>query len=279
MSATSPFTDAEDYASLYINLGGGFGLPGAEKSLFVKNKSFDAGNGSDTLYFNASVAKIGSWFTIAGSDSGVITVTNASGGTVKLAHLEKLEFKDVTLSLGTAADNALNGTAKGDGFLFGLAGNDTINGLGGNDILRGGVDNDKLNGGAGADKIMGGSGKDIMSGGAEKDTFDFNSIAETSTVAATRDVIRDFRPGLDKIDLKTIDANAKASAPGDQSFNFIGAVKFHKAAGELNIFKTDAAGTVNDKTIVQGDVNGDGLADFQIELTGLKALASADFIL
>jgi serralysin len=35
----------------------------------------------------------------------------------------------------------------------------------------------------------------------------------------------------------------------------------------------------NDKTIVAGDINGDGVADFQIELAGLKNLAAADFLL
>jgi hypothetical protein len=37
--------------------------------------------------------------------------------------------------------------------------------------------------------------------------------------------------------------------------------------------------TGNDKTIIYGDISGDGLADFQIELTGLKTLTVSDFIL
>jgi hypothetical protein len=32
-------------------------------------------------------------------------------------------------------------------------------------------------------------------------------------------------------------------------------------------------------TLVEGDVNGDGKADFQIELSGLHTLTGADFIL
>ncbi len=31
--------------------------------------------------------------------------------------------------------------------------------------------------------------------------------------------------------------------------------------------------------MVEGDINGDKVADFQIELTGLKALTKGDFIL
>ena len=55
---------------------------------------------------------------------------------------------------------------------------------------------------------------------------------------------------------------------------------FHKNhPGELIYRLYNPAGTANDKTIVYGDVNGDGRADFQIELTGLKALAASDFVL
>ena len=49
--------------------------------------------------------------------------------------------------------------------------------------------------------------------------------------------------------------------------------------GQLRWFQENLAGTVNDKTIVQGDVNGDKVADFQIQLTGLKVLTAADFFL
>jgi hypothetical protein len=40
----------------------------------------------------------------------------------------------------------------------------------------------------------------------------------------------------------------------------------------------DLAGTLNDRTIVQGDVNGDGKADFEIELVGLHVLTTDEFI-
>ncbi|WP_210213311.1 hypothetical protein, partial [Sinorhizobium medicae] len=50
-------------------------------------------------------------------------------------------------------------------------------------------------------------------------------------------------------------------------------------AGEL-IYKTfNPAGTADDKTVVYGDLNGDGRADFQIELSGLKSLTAGDFLL
>ena len=43
--------------------------------------------------------------------------------------------------------------------------------------------------------------------------------------------------------------------------------------------QVNPAGTKGDKTIIEGDINGDKIADFQIELTGLKTLAASDFIL
>lgn len=54
---------------------------------------------------------------------------------------------------------------------------------------------------------------------------------------------------------------------------FIAKAAFHKVAGELHY------STSGGKTIIEGDVNGDGRADFQIELTASKTLTSADFIL
>ena len=44
-------------------------------------------------------------------------------------------------------------------------------------------------------------------------------------------------------------------------------------------FQENPIGLASDKTIVAGDINGDRVADFQIELTGLKALTAADFVL
>ena len=84
-------------------------------------------------------------------------------------------------------------------------------------------------------------------------------------------------PPHDVIDLSTIDA--KSTIHGNQAFKFIGTAAFHLKAGELHDFKQNLVGTAHDKTIVEGDVNGDGHADFQIELSGLKALTAGDFLL
>ena len=102
-------------------------------------------------------------------------------------------------------------------------------------------------------------------------------MAETGKTAGTRDVITDFTHGADDIDLRSIDASKKSV--GNQNFKFIGTAAFHKKAGQLHYVKENPSGTSLDKTIISGDVNGDGKADFLVELTGLKTLTSSDFIL
>jgi len=162
----------------------------------------------------------------------------------------------------------------GDGIdkLFGGNGNDTFNGDVGNDSLQGDVGNDILNGGIGIDTLYGGLGKDTLTGGADKDTFVFKSIKDSTVASSGRDLIKDFsRAQGDKIDLKAIDASTKAG--GDQAFKFIGPDGFHKVAGELNYVKKSG------DTLISGDINGDGTADFTLVLDTLLTLKATDFIL
>ncbi len=171
------------------------------------------------------------------------------------------------IAVGNGSNNKLSGTAKPN-FLVGG---------GGKDHLIAGAGVDVLVGGDGGDTLVGGLGRDFMTGSAGADDFDFNAIKQTGKTAATRDVITDFRHLKDDIDLRTIDANSKLG--GNQAFTFIGKSGFHDEAGEVRYRKFNYAGTDRDKTIISGDVNGDGKADFQIELTGLITLTKGDFIL
>lgn len=161
----------------------------------------------------------------------------------------------------------------------GTSGNNRLNGGSDRDILRGLSGNDFLNGFANKDVLVGGTGRDIMTGGTGPDTFDFNARAETGKTSATRDRITDFTHLFDKIDLKDIDANSSAS--GNQAFTFLSAkgAAFTGVKGQLHWFQINYSNNALDKTIIEGDVNGDKVADFQIELTGLKTLTKADFVL
>jgi hypothetical protein len=54
---------------------------------------------------------------------------------------------------------------------------------------------------------------------------------------------------------------------------------FHGKAAELHFVQNNLAGSKNDFTLVEGDLDGVKSADFQIELAGLHTLAKSDFIL
>jgi lysophospholipase L1-like esterase len=158
----------------------------------------------------------------------------------------------------------------GDGLsnqISGRGGNDVVLGRGGNDRLNGGGGTDLLNGGAGNDVLLGSSGNDRMTGESGNDRFDFNSISDSGAASGARDLIVDFRRG-DKVDLSGIDANSGAS--GNQSFRIVS--DFTGSAGQLTREKLGAG------FLVSGDVDGDGNADFAIQVnTTLSALQASDF--
>ena len=54
---------------------------------------------------------------------------------------------------------------------------------------------------------------------------------------------------------------------------------FTDIRGQLIWDKQNNTGTTRDRTVISGDVNGDGRADFSIELTGLINLRASDFVL
>ena len=86
-----------------------------------------------------------------------------------------------------------------------------------------------------------------------------------------------FARGFDRIDLSTIDAQA-GSASND-AFVFVGQAAFSGGLGELRFQLVDAAGTTDDRTIIQADVNGDRVADFEIVIVGqATTMQAGDFI-
>ncbi|MEO7687773.1 MAG: FG-GAP-like repeat-containing protein [Sphingomonas sp.] len=133
-----------------------------------------------------------------------------------------------------------------------------------------GAGNDTLIGGAGNDLFYGRLGQDMMTGGGGNDSFYFRAIAEST--AGAMDHIMDFNSG-DHIDLSAIDAST--SHTGNDAFAFIGEAAFSNVAGELRV-----VGTGSDWTI-QGDVDGDGIADISIAVTTIGGynFAANDFIL
>jgi Ca2+-binding RTX toxin-like protein len=185
-------------------------------------------------------------FETATSHSAAARVTDQGGLTRDLTFTVNL-----TNVVEGPAFNVINGTSDTN-ILFGTAGDDIISGLGGRDILFGNAGNDILIGGAGADLLWGGAGQDV---------FRYLSSADAPRAtglfsAFNREAIFDFNfnngSDHDIIDLSVIDANVLQA--GDQAFNFIGASAFTRTAGQLRF----ANG------VLAGDVNGDGVADFEI---------------
>jgi serralysin len=158
----------------------------------------------------------------------------------------------------------LTGSSHSD-TLYGNGSANQIKGGNSRDTLYGRSGNDVLDGGAGSDKLYGGSGKELLIGGSGADIFVFSSSSHSRMSSA--DTITDFRRGSDRIDLRDIDANTKVA--GNQAFSFIGKNAFHGKAGELRF----ADG------IAVGDVNGDKVADFGINVAGLSMMSKGDFYL
>jgi phospholipase/lecithinase/hemolysin len=190
------------------------------------------------------------------SSASTLVVEGAGGGTdriyasvsYKLSSGSSIETLSTDNSSGTAAINLT-----GNEIAQSIVGNAGINGL----VGLGG--NDSLSGGAGDDRLSGGAGNDVLTGGAGIDTFVIAELGGT-------DRISDFVRGQDIIDLRQLDANG--SLVGDQAFTFVGAATFTNVAGQLRSY---LSGTVN---YVAGDVNGDGVADFIINLGHIQVQGS-----
>jgi Ca2+-binding RTX toxin-like protein len=233
------------------------------------------GDGTDT--FNISTA-ISIYYGDAGNDvfNSVGFWNTINGGSGRDTVSYQLQDSDpdlagagVEINLGSQFADTSDGriedlisieNAKGTSYADTITGSSIANelwGMKGNDILEGAAGDDDLYGGLGSDDLYGGTGADY---------FIFQSIKD-SVVGTNRDFIGDFsRSQGDKIDLSDIDA---ITGGNDSKFTFIGSNAFTDTAGELRF----------SGNILSGDVNGDGKADFQIEVDSISSMKSSDFIL
>lgn len=217
------------------------------------------GNGGDDVYLVDNVGDVVVELSGEGIDLVYTTLASYTLG----ADLENLDYNDITgdfVGTGNALDNDI----------YGGSGADTLSGLDGADDLRGEAGADILLGGNGDDLLVGGTGTDTSTGGADADTFSLATQYE-SGLGAGADRITDFAPGTDLIDLAGVDADTGTG--GNQAFAFVGTAAFSNTAGELRYYDDGV------DTWVQADTNGDGVADFEIALTGVLVLTATDFIL
>lgn len=234
------------------------------------------GSGSNTARGNslANVLAGNAANNVLRGDTGTDTLLGGSGDDRLFG-----DAGDDSLSGGADADAVYGG--KGNDILAGDGGNDVLSGGSGhdtifggtyNDLLMGDGGNDKLYGDSGNDTLIGGIGRDTLEGGAGADLFVFASLTDSPS-SGYRDTINDFGRGADRIDLSGIDANTALA--GDQAFAFLGKTAFSGVAGQL-IFRT-ISGTQD--SLVLGDVNGDGTADFSIRMLGAQLFSAGDFVL
>ncbi|WP_018044572.1 calcium-binding protein [Methylobacterium sp. 88A] len=271
-SGTTTALDYDDGAGLYSTLRGIDVTVAHEKTFFDHNdtqyvlKDIFAGN--DTINGSRYSDYIDGYTgadTMKGGDGDDVYIVDNSGDRVIERSLNGVDLVKSSVSFSIGGQFIENLT---------LTGTSAINGTGntGDNVLTGNAAANTLKGGAGDDALIGGRGRDVLLGGAGDDTFQFKSIRDSAAGAEHRDQISDFTIGADHIDLHLI--QAVTGATGDQPFSFIGDAAFSKQAGQLHALVSGSA------TIVEGDVNGDGKADFQISLKNVvETLHASDFLL
>ena len=251
--------DAEgDSISTFRNVtGSGFGdvLIDTVKGTIAfgyNNNQFDGGAGNDRLELGG------------GNDTGF-------GGTGNDTLLGENGRDRLT---GGEGNDSLSGGADADA-LIGGAGNDTLSGGAGVDVLTGGGGNDLLSGGGGRDSLTGGAGADRLTGDGGADVFLFTSAADSTVLLAGRDTITDFHTAeTDKINLHALDANTTTAGVNDDFSGIVKATTFSgNSAGTLHYFVVNGS-----NILIEGDTDGDHVANFAILVEGITTITNLDFI-
>ncbi|MDR6956206.1 VCBS repeat-containing protein [Pseudomonas brassicacearum] len=164
------------------------------------NDILSAGSGNNTLHGGA-----GNDLLYSGTGNDLLD-GGTGNDTASYAHATA----GVTVNLGLlAAQNTLGAgtdTLAGIENLIGSNFNDTLTGDGASNRINGGLGHDVLNGGGGDDLLIGGLGNNTLTGGSGADTFQWQAGN------SGHDLITDFTPGLDKLDLSQLLLGENGSA-------------------------------------------------------------------
>ncbi|MEM6905155.1 MAG: hypothetical protein AAF568_04610, partial [Pseudomonadota bacterium] len=210
--------------------------------------SFFGGAGEDTVSYEGEETGVGIDLY------GMRISTGAAEGDV---------FDAVENVIGTEHRDKLLGS-NGENEIYGGGGIDIINGRGGIDIIYGGA--------GPVDVLIGSRGADVMTGGEGRDRYVYVTLKDSGVGDGERDIITDFEiADNDRIELSRLDADITQG--GNQVFDLISQNAFSATAGELRIDLSAA------RTLIQADVDGDGEADLEIELTGQVDLDESSFVL
>jgi Ca2+-binding RTX toxin-like protein len=248
----------------------------------VGNDILDGGEGNDLYMIGSAAEHVAHEFADSGSatDTDEVRFASTTAGETLRLYGQDLGVERVVIGTGTGASADTSGTTNLNvnasvlHYGIAIAGNDGVNKLVGSgfaDTISGGGGDDEVKGKGGADSLTGGAGRDIFTGGGGSDIFVF-ADGDFGNSQATADKIADFHHNeADQIDLSLVDADTLLG--GDQAFTFIGTSAFTHTAGELRYQE------INGLTFLYGDMDGDGVKDMMIKLSGLHAMVSADFVL
>lgn len=175
-------------------------------------------------------------------------------GTISQADVDAISGSYIAYNAGQIeADTGVGGVAATEYDNISIAYGTVIeNGIGGSarDVLWGNQVTNVLEGRGGDDVLDGFAGADTLIGGEGSDTFQFHNLE-------TGDTIADYEAGVDNIDVSAFGFEAT-----------IGSDAFSGTAGELRY----------EGNVLEGDMDGDGVADFGVTIHG-DLLIPADLIL
>jgi serralysin len=184
---------------------------------------------------NYTQAQINAIFnSFAAGHGNAIAADQAFLGQPAVTGINTAEYQNLSIAYGTIIENAIGGS--GRDLIHGNEVANVLNGMAGNDVIRGFEGNDTLIGGAGADTLTGGAGND---------SFVFDTLNDLGNV------ITDFQAG-DILDFGQLNID----------LSFIGDAAFSNTAGELRY----SGG------VLSGDFDGNGVADFSVQLAGAPAI-------
>jgi Ca2+-binding RTX toxin-like protein len=215
-----------------------FGGAGDDIIFGARIGHFVGGAGDDTYYYCGPdiVEKAGGGYDVVISDRDIRVLKG-----VELEELRLRKNADTGRIFGGSGDEKIFGS-DGMNFLFGGQGDDTIQAGGGR---------------AGAiDYIFGGVGADLLFGGHGEDLFNY-SMATHSNKENGYDRITDFRSNEDTIWLSRMEGGTFV---GSKAFSGeVDEVRYQRSTGWL-----------------EGDMNGDGIADWRIKFLNKVNLQADD---